>query len=111
MNHWTIRLRIIGSFALVQILRLDETAESKNEKLRTAEVRMLFIQHQSLRVVCPVDEVFGIHRIHPRELLPVPATLAKATTSYTKGVVLWPQGALGLLDEDLLFYALNRGLT
>jgi chemotaxis-related protein WspD len=106
-----IRGELLVCISLRQILRLEETSELKNEKLRTAEVRMLFIQHQSLRVVCPVDEVFGIHRIHPRELLPVPATLAKATTTYTKGAVSWPHGAIGLLDEDLLFYALNRGLA
>jgi chemotaxis-related protein WspD len=106
-----IRGELLVCISLRQILRLDDTAESKDEKLRTADVRMLFIEHESLRVVCPVDEVFGIHRIRLRELLPVPATLAKSTTTYTRGVVSWPQGAIGLLDEDLLFYALNRGLT
>jgi chemotaxis-related protein WspD len=106
-----IRGELLICISLGQILRLDETAESKNEKLRSAHARMLFIQHQGLRAVCPVDEVFGIHRFRPRELMSVPATLAKATTTYTKGVVSWPQGAVGLLDEDLLFYTLNRGLT
>jgi chemotaxis-related protein WspD len=106
-----IRGELLICISLCQILRLDETAKSKTEKLRAANARMLFIQHEGLRIVCPVDEVFGVHRFRPRELMPVPATLAKATTTYTKGVVPWPQGAIGLLDEDLLFSTLNRGLT
>jgi chemotaxis-related protein WspD len=106
-----IRGELLVCISLRQILRLDETPETKNEKLRTAHARMLFIQHEGLRAVCPVDEVFGVHRFRPREIMPVPATLARATMTYTKGVISWPQGALGLLDEDLLFYTLNRGLT
>jgi chemotaxis-related protein WspD len=106
-----IRGELLVCISLRQILRLDETAESKKEKFRTANARMLFIQHEGLRAVCPVDEVFGVHRFRPQELMPVPATLAKATTTYTKGVVSWRQGAIGLLDEVLLFYALNRGLA
>jgi chemotaxis-related protein WspD len=106
-----VRGELLICVSLRQILRLDETAESKNEKLRTANARMLFIQYEGLRAVCPVDEVFGVHRFRLRELMPVPAILARATTTYTKGVISWPQGAFGLLDEDLLFYALNRGLA
>jgi chemotaxis-related protein WspD len=106
-----IRGELLVCISLRQILRLDETAESKNEKFRTTNARMLFILHEGLRAVCPVDEVFGVHRFRPRELKPVLTTLAKGTTTYIKGVVSWPQGAVGLLDEDLLFYTLNRGLT
>jgi chemotaxis-related protein WspD len=106
-----IRGELLVCISLRQILRLEEATETKNEKLRTVNSRMLFIQYEGLRAVCPVDEVFGVHRFRPRELMSVPAILAKATTTYTKGVVSWPQGALGLLDEDLLFYALNRGLA
>lgn len=103
-----IRGELLVCITLRQILQLEETVESNNEKLRTANARLLFIQSEGLRAVCPVDEVFGLHRFHPRELMPVPATLAKATRSYTKGIVSWRQGAVGLLDEDLLFYTLNR---
>jgi chemotaxis-related protein WspD len=106
-----IRGELLICISLRQVLRLDDTVESKNEKFRTANARMLFIQSEGLRAVCPVNEVFGVHRFRSRELMPVPATLAKAATTYTKGVVSWRQGAVGLLDEDLLFYALNRGLT
>lgn len=106
-----IRGELLVCISLRQILRLEEPAESKKEKLRTANGRMLFIQHEGLRVVCPVDEVFGIHRFRPQEQMPVPATLAKATTTHAKGVVAWRQGTVGLLDEDLLFYTLNRGLA
>jgi chemotaxis-related protein WspD len=106
-----IRGELLVCISLRQILRLDETAESKKEKSRTANARMLFIQHEGLRAVCPVDEVSGVHRFHLRELMAPPTTLAKATPTYTKAALPWRQGTVGLLDESLLFYSVNRGLA
>ena len=106
-----IRGELLVCISLRQILRLDEAAESKKEKARAGNARMLFMQHEGLRAVCPVDEVFGIQRFHLRELMAVPTTLAKATPTYTKGVFPWRQETVGLLDEGLLFYSVNRGLA
>jgi chemotaxis-related protein WspD len=105
-----IRGELIVCISLHQILRLDEAAESKKEKSRAASARMLFILHEGLRAVCPVDEVFGVHRFHLWELMAVPTTLAKATPTYTKAVLPWRRETVGLLDESLLFYSVNRGL-
>ena len=38
----------------------------------TAYRRLLVIRREGVRVVCPVDEVHGIHRFHPRELKEMP---------------------------------------
>ena len=78
---------------------------------RDAYRRLLVIRRDDVRAVCPVDEVHGIHRFHPRELKDVPATVAKATATYSKAVLPWRGHSVGLLDDQLLFYALKRSLA
>ena len=59
----------------------------------------------------PVDEVFGVHRYHPRELRPAPATLAESKVTYTTGLLPWRDRTVGCLDDELLFYTLNKSLS
>jgi chemotaxis-related protein WspD len=106
-----IRGELLVCISLRKILRLEETAESKEEKPRTARACMLFMQHEGLRAVYPVDEVFGIQRFRLREFMAIPTTLAKAATTYTKAVLPWRQETVGLLDENLLFHTVSRGLA
>jgi len=106
-----VRGELLVCISLRKILQLEETAVSKNETHHALNARMLFLQHEGLRAVCPVDEVFGVQRFRPEELVPIPATLAKATPTYTKSVLAWQEKTVGLLDELLLFYSMNRGLA
>ena len=78
----------------------------------------------------------GIQRFDPSALQAVPTTVARATATYTKAILTWhesaarpPEGgrtplegrregpggtsehAVGLLDEQLLFYTLERSLA
>ena len=68
------------------------------------------IRREGVRVVCPVDEVHGIHRFHPRELKDVPTTVAKATVTYSTALLPWQGHSVGTLDDQLLFYTLKRSL-
>lgn len=70
--------------------------------------RMLVIQQNGERTVCPVEEVHGVERFDPQDLKQVPATLAGAAVSYIKAVLFWRRRSVGLLDAELLFHALNR---
>lgn len=73
--------------------------------------RMLLIGDRGDRYVFPVTEVHGLHRHHPGELQPAPATLGKAKASYTKGVLHWRDEHVACLDPDPLFAALKAILT
>jgi len=73
--------------------------------------RLLVANWNGQRFVFPADEVRGIHRFQPAELIEPPATLAKSRRSYTQGIIHWQERAVGMLDADLLFAALNRSLT
>jgi chemotaxis-related protein WspD len=72
--------------------------------------RLLVIRREAVRVVCPVDEVHGIHRFNPRELKDVPTTVAKATVTYSTALLPWQGHSVGTLDDQLLFYRLKRSL-
>jgi chemotaxis-related protein WspD len=105
-----IRGELLICFSLGEVLGLDRPADLGREKHRVSE-RLLVIQRDGDRAVCPVDEVFGISRFHPRDLMPVPATITKAAASYTRSVLPWREKSVGVLDDELLFHTINRNLA
>jgi chemotaxis-related protein WspD len=110
----SVRGELLVCVSIGQVLGLGAAAAavgSKREKSRTVHRRLLVIRREGSRVVFPVDEVHGIHHFHPRELKEVPATVAKAAATYTKTMLPWQKKSVGLLDDQLLFYTLNRSLT
>jgi chemotaxis-related protein WspD len=76
-----------------------------------ARKRLLVIRRKDLRAACPVDYVDGVHRYAPAALSPVPTTVAKAGTRYSRALLAWREQTVGILDEELLFPALKRGMA
>lgn len=97
--------------ALSALLGLDRADPSNADRIRAAHRRFVVLAGGGVRVVCPVDEVFGIHRFEPRVLTDVPATLAKATVRHTRALLPWKDRSVGLLDDPLLFHTLKRSLA
>lgn len=106
-----IRGELVVCVSLRELLGLQQAAAPRHDSQQRWHERLLVIESEGARVVCPADEVFGIQRFHPRDLMPVPASVAKATATYSRGVLSWRQKTLGLLDEQLLFHTLNRSLA
>ncbi len=73
--------------------------------------RLIVVRHASGRLAFPVDEVQHTHRYRPDELRPVPATVAKSASAFTRNLLLWRDRTVGCLDERLVLEALNRSLT
>jgi chemotaxis-related protein WspD len=55
--------------------------------------------------------VHGIHRYQSQILQEVPATIAKAAARNTRAMLPWQGRAVGRLDEDVTFHALDRGVA
>jgi chemotaxis-related protein WspD len=106
-----IRGELLACVSLREMLGLEQTSEHKRGKHHTANGRFMVLQRDGNRVVCPVDEVHGIQRFNPSDQTPVPATLAKATATYTVALLPWKQKSVGLLDDQLLFYTINRSFA
>jgi chemotaxis-related protein WspD len=106
-----VRGALLVCVSLGDILGLEKTVPTKSDKARALHRRLLVIGREGSRLVLPVDEVHGIHRCQPHELKEAPATVAKATATYTKSVFGWRDKVVGCLDDGLLFKTLNRSLA
>jgi len=84
---------------------------SSGEPSRRRYDRLLVTAWDGLRLVFPADDVQGIYRFQSPELQEPPATLTTSTRSYLEGLFFWETTAVGLLDAERLFAALNRSLT
>lgn len=104
-----VRGTLLVCVSLGEVLGLEKASPAKKD--RAQHRRLLVISREGSRLVFPVDEIHGIHRCPPSGLKEVPATVAKATATYTKSVLAWNDRTVGCLDDQLLFYTLNRSLS
>jgi len=106
-----IRGELLVCFSLQHILGLEEAEESHREKQRAVTGRFLVIERDGSRAACPVEEVYGIAHFHRGEITSPPTTITKAAAAYTRSVLSWQKGSIGLLDDQLLFHTVNRNLA
>jgi len=107
----SVRGELLVCVSLHRIVGAEPPAPANLHHRDIAYRRLLVIRQGAVRVVCPVDEVHGIHRFHPRELQDVPTTVAKATVTYSTALLPWQGHSVGTLDDELLFYTLRRSLA
>jgi chemotaxis-related protein WspD len=69
--------------------------------------RLLVVRRDADRWVFLVDEVDQVQRFPARELMRMPATLARAASRLSRGVVHWQGRAIGILNEERLFGTLR----
>jgi chemotaxis-related protein WspD len=106
----SVRGELLVCVSLREIVGAAPLAAASPERRGTAYQRLLVIRREAVRVVCPVDDVFGIYRFHPRELKDLPTTVAQATVTYSTALLPWQGHSVGTLDDQLLFYTLKRSL-
>lgn len=107
----SVRGELLVCVSLLQVVGVTPIEPTSHERRGAAYKRLLVIRRDAVRVVCPVDEVHGIHRFHPRELKELPTTVAKAAVTYSTGLLPWQGHSVGTLDDQLLFYTLKRSLA
>lgn len=105
-----VRGELLVCMSLLHILGIEEN-EAVSAKPRAAGGRLMVLALAGNRIVCPVDEVQGVHRYDPRDLQEVPGTLAGSSAGYTRSILRLAQHAVGLLDEQLLFQFFHRSLA
>jgi chemotaxis-related protein WspD len=105
-----VRGELLVCVALDQVLGVDPLGEAKAPRKRAGLKRLLVLRRDGHNLACPVDEVHGVQRFSARELGGSPATVRGKAATYTKGVLSWQGKSVGVLDLELLFYKLNRGL-
>ena len=104
-----VRGELLVCVSLGKVLGLaDESGATTKARIFK---RLLVANRDGNRLAFPVDEVFGLHRYHPRELNAAPATLAQGKVSYTIGMLPWRDKTVGCLDDELLFYTLHKSFS
>ncbi len=72
--------------------------------------RMVVTSYEGLRFVFPVSEVRGVYRFDLNEMKEAPSTAMNCSVHYLKGMLLWENRHVGVIDHELLFPALGRGI-
>jgi chemotaxis-related protein WspD len=106
----SVRGELLVCVSLGQVVGVEPLAAASRDRRAMVYQRLLVIRREDVRVVCPVDEVHGIHRVRPRELKDMPTTVAKAAVTYSTALLSWRGHSVGILDDQLLFYSLKRSL-
>jgi chemotaxis-related protein WspD len=101
----------MAAVSLGHLLGLSGAADSPPQRGRHAHKRLLVLRRNDVRAVCPADEVHGIHRFHASDVRDAPATVARAAGRHTTGVLTWLDHSVGMLDDELLFFGLERSLA
>ncbi|KAI3594037.1 Chemotaxis signal transduction protein [Cupriavidus sp. U2] len=73
--------------------------------------RCLILGQGRNAIALPVAEVAGVEHVPRHALLPLPATLTRASSRYTQALFEHAGHSVGLLDADLLRQALSRSLA
>lgn len=75
------------------------------------QARLLVVRPRGGRLALPVDEVLQIHHFARGELQPLPVTVARSPSRFSKALLPHADKMIGMLDEQALFEALQRMLT
>lgn len=87
----------------------NETTAEKSMRLSPVVYqRTIAIEKNGKSWVFEADEIYGIHRLTAEDLRNVPAVSSKSTKAYTQGIIQWNDRSVNLLDDELLFYTLDR---
>jgi chemotaxis-related protein WspD len=107
-----VRGELLLCVSLGVLLGLDHVAIGRDSAGIMPSDRLLICKHGEGRLAFQVSEVYGLHRYHPRDLRDAPATLTRASGgAYTLGLMTWEERIVGCLDDELMFYSLNKALA
>lgn len=106
-----IRGTLVVCVSLHALLGIAPVTAPNLENRRLVHARLLVTLFEGKRLAFPVDEIHGLHRYAAGQLATAPETVLKSTATYARSVLPWQEKTVGLLDGDLLFYSLNKGLA
>ncbi|MBB3013204.1 chemotaxis protein CheW [Cupriavidus alkaliphilus] len=96
--------------ACLSLAHVFDTGAARAE-LDAAGSRFLILGQGRAAIALPVAEVAGIARVRQAALLPLPATLARASARYTQALFVDQGRSVGLLDAAQVRQALARSLA
>ncbi|HXT71158.1 MAG TPA: chemotaxis protein CheW [Vicinamibacterales bacterium] len=106
-----VRGELLICVSLRHVLGLDARPPGPEDAFRPAQQRVLVVRREGVRVACVVDEVDGIYRCGPSEVATLPPTVARASSSHSRGIASIHGRPIGVLDDNRVFATIQRGLA
>ena len=72
--------------------------------------RMMVVSYEGSKFVFPVSEVKGVYRYSDKDVQEAPATAMNCSVHYLRGMLDLEGKHVGVIDQALLFPALERGI-
>lgn len=98
----SIRGEILPVFSLAAVLGLDAAARPDGT--------LVAIRERGEVWAFPVDDVLTIHRVAAATVQPPPATLGAAHATFTRGLAMWNDRRVDVLEPALIVRELGRRL-
>lgn len=96
--------------ALSQLLEIEQVITVHPNRVPYHQNRMIAIKKEHDLWIFPVDEIEGIQVWNLSAIENAPVNVAKSPVNYLKGIINVSHKSIGLLDDELLFYSLKRGI-
>lgn len=90
---------------------IGESANGETASVEDASAKMLVIQNGGKCWVFPVDQVLGVLRCNDSLAQNVPVTVSKSSGTFTQKVLHHDRREIGLLDDELLIFSLQRKIS
>jgi chemotaxis-related protein WspD len=103
-----VRGELLLCFSLADLLGVAKGEGALHALTRRVYQRLAVAVKDGQRWVFPVDEVFGIHQLPKGATQNTPVTVAKAGSSFARGVMACQGKPVELLDDELVFYQLKK---
>jgi chemotaxis-related protein WspD len=108
----SIRSELVVCVSLEALLDLPPAPGGESASASRMSNRLVVLSGDDGRVAFRPDEVHGLLRYHPGQLLPPPATLARTSgVQFTTGLIAWKDRTVGCLDADRVLGALTRSFS
>lgn len=104
-----IRGELLVCISLAHLLGLPNSGSL--DDVRRSCSRILVVHSDGIRSALPVDEVHGPFRFHSSSLRRLPELPNGARAACVRQMAEWNGRAVGLLEPDMLFSALNQPLA
>lgn len=106
-----IRGKLELCFSIGAILGIERfEVEKKQDEKYVSPSRLVVAERNGERVVFPVSEIHGSFRYAEGMLQPLPVTVSGSRAAFTKGIISVDDFDVGLLDDAVLYEAMERNL-
>lgn len=106
----TIRGELQICVSMGNLLNITRGEISGTNVIKGIYERLMVISLKGAKYVFPVSEVRGVHRYGAAAVRDAPATALNCSVHFLKGMLVVDNKHVGILDQELLFSALSRGM-